>query len=380
MSTVRRLRVWRVPAALTHPFVTAVRRADHIDVVLVEAMDEEGRSGWGEAAVSWRVTGESAHSVAAVVTGPFADIVLGRDSMDPELPELLRTAAWGNAAARSAVECAITDLGCRQQGMRLVDTIIGASGDSIRTDMTLSAGPPAELAERAREHVAAGFGSLKVKVTAGMDLLESIAAVRSEVGDGVELRVDANQAWGVDTAIRDIRACENAGLGLAFVEQPVAAGDLRGLAQVTAAVTTPVMADESVRTAQDVREIARCSAADLVNIKLAKAGGLNEAFAAAQIARDAGLGVVFGCMMEAHVGVAAVAALAAAFSPDLVHDLDAARWLRLSPVIGGIRYEADAILLSPSAGIGVEGLAAGVDADLLADTAAHFSRGIGAIA
>jgi L-alanine-DL-glutamate epimerase-like enolase superfamily enzyme len=83
-------------------------------------------------------------------------------------------------------------------------------------------------------------------------------------------------------------------------------------------------------------------------------------------AQAAGLGLVFGCMMEAHVGVSAAAHLAAVFAPDVVHDLDAALWLRRSPVIGGVRYVADVIELGDSAGIGVEGIAADANAEVLA--------------
>ncbi len=80
-----RLRVLRVPSPLVRPFITAVRRTDRLDVVLVEATDADGRRGYGEAATSWRVTGESPQSVAAAVAGPLAEAVRGRDAGDPGL-------------------------------------------------------------------------------------------------------------------------------------------------------------------------------------------------------------------------------------------------------------------------------------------------------
>ena len=107
-----------------------------------------------------------------------------------------------------------------------------------------------------------------------------------------------------------IRGWERAGVGLQLVEQPVAAGDVEGLASVRAAVDTRVLADEAVWDTRDLLEVLRCSAADDVNIKLAKTGGLSEALTMVDIARGAGLGVVVGCMMESHVAVAASAALA----------------------------------------------------------------------
>lgn len=373
MSVVERLRVLRVPSPLVRPFVTAVRRTDHLDVVLVEATDADGRVGWGEAATSWRVTGESAQSVSAVVTGPLGAVIAGRDAGDPELARDIARAVWGNAAARSALACAVADLDARRRGLPLAAALRGDTGATpsptatptsmpsiprIRTDMTLSAAPAEELAARAREHVAAGFGCLKVKASADHDTVAGLRAIRAAVGPEVSVRIDANQAWDVDTAIRIIRACEDEGFGVEFVEQPTPAHDLDALARVTAAVDTPIMADESVRTADDVRAIVERGAAALVNLKLAKTGGPAEAIAAARVARQAGLGVVIGCMMESHVGVTASAHLAAALVPDGVHDLDAASWLRRSPIIGGVVAAGEILELGTTPGTGIRGLAA----------------------
>jgi L-alanine-DL-glutamate epimerase-like enolase superfamily enzyme len=235
--------------------------------------------------------------------------------------------------------------------------------------MTLSTADPEELAARAVEHVAAGFGCLKVKASAGHDVVAGVRAIRAAVGSGTALRIDANQAWDADAAIRIIRACEDEEFGIEFVEQPTPAHDLDALARVSAAVATPIMADESVRTARDVQAIADAGAASLVNIKLAKTGGPAEAVAAARCAQAAGLGVVFGCMMESHVGVTAAAHLAAALAPGVVHDLDAALWLRRSPVVGGVSTVGDLVRCAVGDGTGISGLA-----DAPAEVIADMSR------
>ncbi|MDF2507986.1 MAG: hypothetical protein K0Q52_1845 [Microbacterium sp.] len=374
MSAVERMRVLRVPSPLVRPFVTAVRRAEHLDVVLVEVTDAEGRCGYGEAAISWRVTGESPQSVAAAVAGPLAEAVLRRDAADPALVRDIARAVWGNAAARSAVECAVADLAAQQRGLSLVAELSrrfavhdSSETSRIRTDMTLSAGEPAAVAALSEELCTAGWGALKIKASAAHDTVAVIRAVRAVVGPEITLRVDANQAWDVETAIRVIRAAEDAGFGLEFVEQPVSAHDLDALAAVTAAVGTPIMADESVRTAHDVRGVADRGAADLVNIKLAKTGGLAEALAASEAARAAGLGVVIGCMMESHVGVTAAAHLAAAVAPDVVHDLDAASWLRASPVVGGVVLSGATLDLGGAAGLGITALSDDAQPEVLVD-------------
>lgn len=330
-QVVVQLRIRESRVGLTAPFITAVRRADDAHLVVIEAVDAAGRSGFGEAAISWRVTGESPASVIAAVQGPLSDVVIGRAPGDPSLADDLRDAIWGNAAARSAVECAITELAAVQAGQSLWARL-GATTPTIRTDRTLSAAAPLELARAAVEHVAEGFDVLKIKVRAGDETVAGLREVRSAVGDAIALRVDANQAWTSEEAIQVVRDVERAGILLEFIEQPVPALDLAGLAAVAAAVDTPVMADESVRTERDVRAVVEGSTVALVNIKLAKTGGLTEAHRAAATAIENGLKVVVGCMLEGPVGITAAASFAAAVAPDAVHDLDGAHWLVEPPM------------------------------------------------
>ena len=373
-GTVRELRVHESVRALVRPFVTAIRRADSIPVVLVEAVDDTGTRGWGEAAVSWRVTGESPASVRAAVLGPLSDVVVGRPlEATATLGADLARAVHQNAAARSAVECAVQDLFAARRGLTLAAALgtgrdgsterrvgIARSAARVRTDITVSAASTETLVAVARQHVADGFTTIKVKVGAGGDDRDALVGVREAVGPDVVLRVDANQAWDVDEAVGIIRYWEAAGVGLELVEQPVRARDLDGLAAVTAQVGTPVLADESVRTSDDLREVIRRRAAGLVNIKLAKTGGLAEARLMAELAARNGIGVVVGCMMESSVGVAAAAALAASLGgadAARTHDLDAGLWQSASPVRGGIRYDGADVVLSSRPGLAIVGLA-----------------------
>ena len=117
-----------------------------------------------------------------------------------------------------------------------------------------------------------------------------------------------------------------AGVAVEFVEQPVPAGDLAGLAAVTARSPVPVVADESAHSAADVRRLADAGACDAVNIKLAKCGGLQAGLEMATVARACGLGLLFGSMLESGSGVAAAAVLASRLAADQVHDLDAGWW------------------------------------------------------
>jgi L-alanine-DL-glutamate epimerase-like enolase superfamily enzyme len=93
---------------------------------------------------------------------------------------------------------------------------------------------------------------VKVKLDAHGDPVAKLRAVRNAVGVDARVRIDANQAFTADEAIRFITALEDEGVNLELVEQPVPAGDWDGLARVTSAVRTPILADESVWTVKDL--------------------------------------------------------------------------------------------------------------------------------
>lgn len=363
---VAHLRTHRVQIPLLHPFVTAVRRTDHVTAVIVEAVDTDGRSGWGEAVANWRVTGESQASIAAVVEGPLTQATVGREAVELIQQDTLADAVVLNAAARSAVDCALHDLAAHSLQMPL-HTLLDAGHNlterqrktecRVRTDMSMSAASTDELVETALKHCARGFRTLKVKVGAGLDDAAAVAAVRAAVGPDISLRVDANQGWSVDQAVETIRFWEEAGINIELVEQPVPAHAIADLAYVTDRVRTTILADESVWTYPDLVEIVRRRAATMVNIKLAKTGGLGEARRMMAYANAHEVDVVVGCMMESHVGIAAAAALAASASePDVVHDLDAGLWLAEPVVSGGVRYDGDEVVLAPGPGTGITGM------------------------
>ena len=142
--------------------------------------------------------------------------------------------------------------------------------------MTLSVGDPDALVAAGKARVADGFDVLKVKVGTGDAAadFERVRRVREAIGPEPRLRLDANQGWTRRDAVTAIRAMEDAGCAIELVEQPVAAADLEGMAWITDRVSTPILADESVYGVRDLVAVIRHGAADLVNVKLAKCGGL----------------------------------------------------------------------------------------------------------
>jgi L-alanine-DL-glutamate epimerase-like enolase superfamily enzyme len=349
------VRTHAVEAALRLPFVTALRRTSHVRSLLVELVDEQGRRGLGEAPQVWQVTGASVAGARACVEEVLSPLLRGCDPDDlTATTRRVRAAVAGNRSAVAAVDVALHDLAARRLGVPLYRLLGGASG-RVATDVTLSAGTGAELAVAAADRVTDGFDVLKVKVGLADSPAEEVArvrAVRAAVGPGVRLRLDANQAWRPREAVAVVRGVEDAGLDVELVEQPVHRRDVAGLAWVSDRVHTPILADEAVFSPADLLEVIGRRAADLVNVKLVKCGGLGPARTLLGMAEAAGMGTLVGSMMETAVGVAAAASLAAGYGTSHTCDLDAAWWLA-DPPPGAPRYRAGALHLSDGSGLGM---------------------------
>lgn len=358
MTAIESVTATRLSTPLHTPFVTALRRTTTTDTVLVRVTDADGCTGWGEAPQVWQVTGESLAGAEACVTGPLAAAVVGRDADDLLAScRAVASAVAANHGAKAAVDVALHDLVARRRGVSL-PVLLGGTEHRVPTDVTLAAGDADTLAGAALERTVEGFTVLKMKVgTDARTDVDRVRAVREAVGPDVRLRLDANQGWSARDAVRVLTALEDADLDVELVEQPLPAADLDGMAWVTGRVRTPVMADESVYGVRDLTEVIRRRAADLVNVKLAKCGGLSVAGTLLELARAHGVGTIVGSMMETHVGVGAAASLVAAHGTTLVCDLDAAWWAERSPVTGGLRYDGHTIVLPEAPGLGIEGLA-----------------------
>lgn len=202
------------------------------------------------------------------------------------------------------------------------------------TDITISVNAPEEMARDSMDAVKRGYRTLKIKVGKNPDLdIERIKAIRSAVGYDVDIRIDANQGWKPKEAIRILRNMEDAGLNIEFVEQPV-------------------IADESVFSPKDAIKIIQMRAADFVNIKLIKTGGIKNALKICSVAEIYGVECMIGCMLESKISVTAAAHLAGAKSIITKIDLDGPVLCKEDPIEGGAIFNEYEIMLSDESGFG----------------------------
>jgi L-alanine-DL-glutamate epimerase-like enolase superfamily enzyme len=325
-----------------HPFIIARGGSSEYRVVRVTVTDNDGATGWGEAAPS-KHYGETADTVVSVM--PVLAAVLEKaDGWSLEaLERSLAKAISFNASARAAVSAALHDLAGKRLGVPLHRMLGLDPAASPPTSFTLAI-PPDESTLRERVREAAGYPVLKIKLGSTWD--ERIVRIVREMEPGKVLRVDANAAWTPKHALRMIPFLQD--LGVEFVEQPLPGHDVEGLRFVRERSSLPIIADESCLVSSDIPRLA--GAVDGINIKLAKCGGLREALRMVATARAHDMSVMCGCMVESSLGITAAAQLA----PLLDYaDLDGAELVVNDPYRGA-KIEGGVISLPAGAGLGVE--------------------------
>lgn len=350
-----RLGILSVP--LRVPFKTALRTVNSVEDVIVEIHTDTGAVGYGEAPPTGAITGDTTGAILGALRDHIIKTLVGRNV--DEFEDLLRAlngCVVKNTSAKAAADMALWDL-YGQLYKIPVYKLMGGARKSIVTDITISVNDPEEMARDTVNAVGRGFDCLKVKVGANPALdVARLAAVRQAAGDDMCIRIDANQAWQPKEAVRILNQMQERGLQIEFVEQPVKAHDLEGLKYVTEHAYVPVLADESVFSPQDAVKIMQMGAADLVNIKLMKCGGLYNALKIASAAEVYGVECMIGCMLEAKVSVNAAVHLACAKRIITKVDLDGPVLCSEDPILGGAVFHEKDITVSDAPGLGIRGI------------------------
>lgn len=291
--------------------VTPKRPSPCIDYVLIRIETDEGISGVGEAQADMGFFGTSVEEVAASVEDYLGPQLIGKDPFDREYLSWL-VDYRGNSCAKAGIDVALHDLIGKALGVPVAALLGGLHQSKILVAVEIAGGPPDEMARVCLEFMAQGVRAFKPKVGADPELdADRLRAIREAVGPAASLRADANQGYTAKEAIRFCRLVERYDVGLELLEQPVAAWDLQAMAAVRRSVDVPIEADESCFTIYDAMQIVRHEAADVLNIKLGKVGGLYNAKKIAAIAEAAGLKCVIGTAWGTGLEIAAKLHLAA---------------------------------------------------------------------
>ena len=323
MSVITKVDVTTQELPLKVPFRTSRHVVTAACGVQVAITLENGLVGVGSGTPNEVVTGDTMASLTAVLK-TLAPSLVGAELSDwNALLERVQGLITGNGPAKAAIELALYDLRAQTFGVTLPE-LLGTQQANVESDMTISIHPLPEMIAAAKQDAARGFRSVKVKVGAGYldDDLQRISMIADALGPGHTIRLDANQGWTVSEAAEALRALAAQNLPIEFVEQPVAADDLAGMRELTAMHLLPIMADESVFSYVDALNILDQHAADYVNIKLMKTGGISEATKINAACAAHHVPCMVGAMIEPNTSLRAAVAFAAAHANVQFVDLD----------------------------------------------------------
>ncbi len=306
---IKKVDIWHLNCKFRYPFKHKLATHTGSDNLVVRLTTDQGISGFGEGIPRDFVTGETLEASLAFLQDKLVPELLRMPAFAPDtlFPSLRllqeKSAAETSPGAFCALETALLDAAGRACGQPLAKLLGSRAEESVTYSavLPLTAGP--QLLQFLELVRAQGMRYVKLKVGEDNDL-ETLSQARGVLGEGVDLRVDANGAWSAAEAIARIR--EMAPFRLSAVEQPVAKEDIEGLRQVQEAVDLPIMADESVCTLADANRLIQLAACRLFNLRLSKMGGITTAIRIKEAAAAAGIRCQLGC----HVGETSILAAA----------------------------------------------------------------------
>jgi o-succinylbenzoate synthase len=335
---------------LKTPFVTALRRVENVETVRIMLMSASGQVGIGEAPPTKAITGEDSTSIIGTIKSLRPVLLnLEFETID-EAMVLLHSAFKGHNSAKAAIDMALYDLFSKEANVPLY-TYLGGEAKPINSDVTISLNAPEQMAKDTAEAVGSGYHILKVKVGGGDGLdIERTHAVSKAAGNDAILLIDANQAWNESESLAFIEGTE--ALNIALIEQPVPAAELETLKRITKKSSIPILADESVFTLDDAKQVVEKGAAHMINIKLMKCGGIYKAKEILTYCRENGIKCMMGSMLEGPVSIAAAMHLCMAYSDTILwYDLDSPLLYKALPASAPLYFEGNALSLLNRTGI-----------------------------
>ena len=358
---IKSIEIFKIELPLIEPFIVSYATYPNMPSIITKLTTECGIVGWGEAVPDEHVTGETLESTYAVLQHQLAPVVIGQNPMNFELlHELMDKAVYSVPAAKAAIDIACFDAVGKKLGVPAYQLTGGRYHEKFPITHVLSIATPEDMADEAARRVDMGYNSFKMKV--GRDVASDVArirAVRERVGEAIAIRVDVNQGWvNAANTLQAVRQLEQ--LNIDWLEQPVKADDIDAMVDIKAKTTIPLMIDEGLRGVREMREIIAKRAADKVNIKLMKCGGMYPAMKLAHMAEMAGIECQIGSMVESSVGSAA--GFHVAFSNKAFTSVELTGPLKFSKDIGNLQYDVPFIQLNERAGLGVD-----VDEAILAE-------------
>ena len=341
---------------LKTPFKTALRTVTHLEDLILMIHTDSGLIGYGEGASTPVITGETLVSMQGAIEH-IKPLIIDREIEDfNTLLRIIQNSMVHNSTIKSAIEMALYDL--RAQSFKTpLYKLLGGSKTTFKTDITISLNNIDTMIEDCQKAINLGYDILKIKV--GQSIAKDYERIRviAQHFPKTTLRIDANQAWNAKETVTLLNKLESQHIITELIEQPVKAHDFRGMKYIKERTITPLLADESVFSTKQAIELLEMDACDMINIKLAKCGGISNALQIANIAELYNVKCMIGCMLEGAISVATAVHVASAQENTITMlDLDGANLLTSNPVesIGILFHESQIELYENVYGLGIE--------------------------
>ncbi|QHS23100.1 o-succinylbenzoate synthase [Virgibacillus sp. MSP4-1] len=349
MMNLKYIQLYQISMPLKHPFITHAGAVEDREVILMEAVDENGESGWGECVpfTTPFYTAETIDTAWTLLTDLLIPRILSVPVEHPEDIKRRLDLYKGNQMAKAGAEAAIWDLYARQQKMSLAKCI-GGVRDKVDAGVVISLGE--DLEERLEEYEAAGYKRYKLKVDKGKErhLLEKVLSINPKL----PLMFDGNGMYG-EKDMDHLVSLDD--LGLQMIEQPFPPGDFVLHRQLQQRMQTPICLDESIESYHDAWQAIQLKSTEIINVKPGRVGGLTEALSIHTLCADDHIPLWCGGMLETGVGRAHNIALASLPQFTIPGDISASdRYYERDIITGKIEVTKGEVQVPEGCGTGVE--------------------------
>ena len=347
------IHLYAIRLPLRSPFVISYGSYSDMPSIIVKMETDEGIIGYGEGVADDHVTGESWESTFHTLKHTLTPALIGKNPMNIEkIHDMMDNTIYGVPTAKAAIDIACFDIMGKKLNQPVYQLIGGRYHEEFPVTHVLSIADPEDMAEEAASMIQKGYQSFKMKVGTNVkEDVKRIEAVRERVGNDIAIRIDVNQGW--KNSANTLTALRSLGhLNIDWIEQPVIADDIDAMAHIRSKTDLPLMIDEGLKSSREMRQIIKLEAADKVNIKLMKCGGIYPAVKLAHQAEMAGIECQVGSMVES--SVASSAGFHVAFSKKIITSVELTGPLKFTKDIGNLHYDVPFIRLNEKPGLGIE--------------------------
>lgn len=296
---IKEIKLHQLLMTMKNPFTTSFGTQQKRFITIVEAIDEDGVSGFGEC-----VSGEDPlyseefmDATLIALKKYFGPLVINKEISHPDEVWDIYKPFKRNNMAKACIEGAVWDLYAKKKGITLA-AAMGGKKKEVDVGVSLGLEDTDELLlERIGEKVEEGYKRIKVKIKPGRDV-EMVGKIR-EVYPDIPLMVDANSAYTLDD-IETLKALDE--YNLMMIEQPLMAGDIIDHAKLQKQIKTPVCLDESIDSYESAAAAIEMGSCKIINVKVGRVGGITQSIKIHDLAEKHGIPLWCGGMLEAGVG------------------------------------------------------------------------------